>query len=60
MFNPLETLLPADAPIKVIEIEYKPRSFDMGLFGLHLHWLAAFLIISIGFGLFCRKLFKVS
>jgi len=60
MFNPLERLLPADAPIKAIDIGYKPRSFDMGFFGLHLHWLAAFLIISIAFGLFCRKLFKVS
>ncbi|MGA1795865.1 MAG: hypothetical protein ACMUIL_08385 [bacterium] len=60
MFNPLERLLPTDAPLEAIDIGYKPRSFDMGFFGLHLHWLAAFLLIAIAFGFLCRKLFKVS
>jgi len=59
-FNPLEELLPKSAPIESIDIGYKPRYFKMPGFGLNIHWLVAFLVIAILFGLICRKILKVS
>jgi hypothetical protein len=60
IFNPLEELLPDDSPIKAIDLGYQSRSFHLGVFGWSMHWLVAFLVIAIAFGLVCRKLLKVS
>ena len=60
IFNPLEKLLPSDSPVKSIDLGYQARTFNLGVFGWSIHWLVAFLIIAIAFGLFCRKLLKVS
>ncbi|MGA1868095.1 MAG: hypothetical protein ACMUJM_06055 [bacterium] len=54
IFNPLEDLLPADAPVSAIDIKYKPLYF------MHMHWLIAFLVSAIAAGLVFRKLLKVS
>lgn len=59
-FNPLEPLLPNDSPIEAIDLGYEARTFNLGIFGLRVHWLVAFLVIAIAFGLVCRKLLKVS
>ncbi len=60
LFNPLEELLPNDAPIDAIDIGYKSRSFKLGFLGLKVHWLVAFLVIAVAFGIICRKILKVS
>lgn len=60
VFNPLEELLPSDSPIKSIDLGYQARTFNLGVFGWSIHWLVTFLVIAIAFGLFCRKLLKVS
>ena len=60
MFNPLEELLPVDSTVSAIDLEYQARSFSLGIFDWSIHWLVAFLVIAIVFGLFCRKLLTVS
>jgi hypothetical protein len=60
VFNPLEELLPNNSPIEAIDLGYQARTFNLGVFGWSIHWLVAFLVIAIAFGLFCRKLLKVS
>jgi len=60
MFNPMEELLPIESPIAAIDLGYQARSFSLRIFDWSMHWLVAFLVIAIVFGLFCRKLLKVS
>ena len=60
IFNPLEELLPSNSPLESIDLGYQARSFNLGVFGWSMHWLVAFLVIAIAFGLLCRKLLKVS
>lgn len=60
VFNPLEELLPENSPIEAIDLGYQARNFNLGVFGWSVHWLVAFLVIAIIFGLYCRKLLKVS
>lgn len=59
-FNPIEGLIPYYMPIEAIDIEYKSNAFKLGPFDLNIHWLVAFLLIAIGFGLVFRKLMKIS
>jgi len=54
IFNPIETLLPSEASVNAIDVNYKPLYFII------MHWLLAFLVIAIAGGLLFRKLLKVS
>jgi uncharacterized membrane protein (DUF106 family) len=60
VFNPLEKLLPIDSPVAAIDLDYQSRFFKLGISDWSIHWLVAFLVIAIAFGLICRKLLKVS
>ncbi len=60
VLNPLEDLLPREGFIEAIDLGYLPRSFNLGVFDWTIHWLWAFLVIAIAFGLVCRKVLKVS
>jgi hypothetical protein len=55
--NPGIKPLPKNAQIRSIEIGYPGRRF--ALFGLRVHWLVAFFILSIVFGFAFKGVFKV-
>lgn len=55
--NPGEPPLPKDTPIRSVEITYPLK--NMNFFGLHLHWLIAYLALSIIFGFAFKGIFKV-
>ncbi len=57
IFNPGSPTVPADSPIKSVQVLYKPMEF--GLLGVKLSWLWTFLIISFAFGLCLKFIFKV-
>jgi len=51
--NPLEEPLPKSSPLRSLEVNYAPRSIDLGYFGTS--WLVFFLVVSLLSGL----IFKV-
>ena len=57
VFNPGEAPLPAGSVVRSVEIRYPAAS--MSLFGLHIHWLIVYFILSIAFGYGFKGLFKV-
>ena len=57
LFYPGEKALPADGRIKAIEVVYPVKRLP--LFGLKLHWLIAYLGLSIVFGFALKKPFRV-
>ena len=52
-----EKTLPKDLPLRSIEILYQPGKLN--LFGLNIHWIIAYLILSIVFGFAFKGVFKV-
>lgn len=54
---PGEPPLPRDVPLRTIEILYRGQSLN--LLGLGVHWLVAYLILSIIFGFALKGVFKV-
>ena len=57
LFNPGEAPLPANHPIKSLEIKY-PLNY-MSLFGWRIHWLIVYFALSIIFGFAFKCVFKV-
>ena len=45
---PVEAPLPAGSPVKAISITYPDR--EMKLYGVNLHWLLVFFVVSVAFG----------
>ncbi len=54
---PGEPALPSGQPVRSIEILYPAKS--LAAFGLNIHWLIAYLILSIVFGFAFKGVFKV-
>ena len=54
---PGERALPAGTPVRSIEILYPAKR--LSVFGLRVHWLVAYLILSIAFGLAFKGVLKV-
>jgi uncharacterized membrane protein (DUF106 family) len=54
---PGERPLPADTPVRSVEIMYPART--LAAFGLNVHWLIAYLVLSIVFGFAFKGVFKV-
>ena len=57
LFYPVEAPIAKDIPVKSVEVLYPSKS--MNLFGLNIHWLIAYFILSIIFGFSFKGLFKV-
>ena len=57
LFYPVEAPITKDSPIKSIEIHYPAKR--MSLWGLSVHWLIAYFILSIIFGFSFKGIFKV-
>ncbi|MEE8377847.1 MAG: hypothetical protein V3R45_05710 [Candidatus Aminicenantaceae bacterium] len=57
VFNPNESPLPKNSPIKYIEITYPSKK--MHLFGLNIHWLIAYFALSLIIGFSLKGFFKV-
>ncbi len=57
IFNPGEPPLPSSSVVRSVEVRYPSAS--MPLFGMHIHWLIAYFILSIAFGYAFKGLFKV-
>jgi uncharacterized membrane protein (DUF106 family) len=54
---PGEYPLPGGTPVRTIEVLYPEKT--MSFFGLHVHWLVAYLVLSIAFGFAFKGVFKV-
>ena len=54
---PGERPLPADTPVRSVEVMYPART--LAAFGLNVHWLVAYLVLSIVFGFAFKGVFKV-
>lgn len=57
ILNPGEPPIPANLPIKTIEVSYP--SHHMNLFGLQIHWIIIYFALSIIFGFAFKGVFKV-
>lgn len=57
LFQPVEKPLDAAGPVQSIRIEYPPA--EMRLFGMNIHWLVGFFVLSIVFGFMLKGVFKV-
>lgn len=57
LFYPTEPPLPPDSPVISIEIVYVTQGLN--LFGLSVHWLIAFFVLSVVFGFSFKGLFGV-
>jgi uncharacterized membrane protein (DUF106 family) len=57
IFNPGEAPLPSASAVRSIEVQYPAAS--MSLFGMHIHWLIVYFVLSIVFGYGFKGLFKV-
>lgn len=53
LLYPAESPLPADGPVESIELRY-PEA-EVNLLGLHMHWVIAFLILTVIAALLLRK-----
>jgi uncharacterized membrane protein (DUF106 family) len=54
---PGEAPLPKGTPLRSVEVLYPAKS--LSAFGLHVHWLVAYLVLSIAFGFAFKGVFKV-
>jgi len=57
LLYPGEQPLAKNSPMNKIEVDYPSRSIE--ILGWHIHWLVAFLILSIAFGFAFKGLLKV-
>lgn len=57
LLNPGEPPLPKNIPLRAVEIRYPHQS--MNFFGLKIHWLIAYFVLSIAFGFGLKSAFKV-
>jgi len=57
LLYPVEKPIPKDIPVTSIEIAYPAKYLN--LFGLNVHWIIAFFILSIVFGFAFKGVFKV-
>ncbi len=57
IFNPGEAPLPSSSVVRSVEVRYPPAA--MRLFGMNIHWLIVYFILSIAFGYAFKGLFKV-
>lgn len=57
LFYPVEAPIAKNLPVKSIEVLYLGKS--MNLFGLNIHWLIAYFVLSIIFGFAFKGIFKV-
>jgi hypothetical protein len=54
---PGEPSLPRGAPVRSIEVLYPAK--DLSAFGINVHWLVAYFVLSLAFGLALKGVFKV-
>ena len=52
LMNPVEQPLPRDGPLQSLEVNYAPRSIDLGYFATN--WLVGFLVVSLVSGLILK------
>ena len=57
LFYPVEAPISKESPVKSIEVLYPAKS--MNLFGLNIHWLIAYFVLSVIFGFSFKGVFKV-
>ncbi len=57
VFNPGEAPLPSSSVVRSVEVRYPAAA--MRLFGMNIHWLIVYFILSIAFGYAFKGLFKV-
>jgi uncharacterized membrane protein (DUF106 family) len=57
VFNPGERPLPSGSLIRSVELKYPAAR--MNFFGLHIHWLVIYFVLSIIFGFAFKGVFKV-
>jgi hypothetical protein len=57
VLHPGEASLPAETPVRSIEVIYPAKSLTA--FGVNVHWLIAYLVLSIAFGFAFKGVFKV-
>jgi hypothetical protein len=57
LLNPGEPPLPGSSAVQSIAISYPHK--NLVLFGFHIHWLVAFFVLSVLFGLGLKGFFKV-
>ena len=57
VFNPGERPLPSGSLIRSVELKYPAARMDF--FGLHIHWLVIYFVLSIIFGFAFKGVFKV-
>jgi len=57
LLYPGEAPLPAGTPVRSVEVLYSAKSLTA--FGLGVHWLVAYLVLSIAFGFAFKGVFKV-
>ncbi len=57
LFNPGESPLPRNLPLKTWEVVYPPKK--MNLFGWHIHWLIVYFVLSIIFAFAFKGVFRV-
>lgn len=57
IFNPGEAPLPSSSVVRSVEVRYPAAA--MRLFGMNIHWLIVYFILSIAFGYAFKGLFKV-
>ncbi len=54
---PSEAPLPRDSAVKTIEVRYPPG--DLSLFGIELHWLLVFFVVSVAAGFALKGVFGI-
>src|SRR5208283_5365795 len=52
--NPAEHALPRGGPVQSLEVNYAPRSIDLGFFATN--WLVFFLVVSLVAGLILKMI----
>lgn len=57
LMNPVDPPLPPESPIRSIKILYPPK--NLSLFGWRIHWLVAYVLLSILFAFGLKGFFKV-
>jgi hypothetical protein len=55
--NPIEQALPRGGPLRSLEVNYAPRSIDLGFFTTN--WLVVFLVVSLASGLILRTVLGI-
>jgi len=57
LLYPGEKPLPGASPVESIQVSYRPKR--LGFFGLRMHWLIAYFVLSLAFGFAFKGVFKV-